>query len=274
MTRATLALIVVLLALAPLLLVWTFQRSLIYFPMAGVPPPEALGLANVERVSFTTDDGVTLHGWFFASPEPASATVLVCNGNAGHRAFRADLASALRANGVHVLLFDYRGYGDNAGAPTESGLASDSRAARAYLLRRPDMQARPLFYFGESLGAAVAIELAAAYPPAGLVVRSPFTSLVDMGRLHYPFLPASLLLRDRYPSIERIRGIRAPLLVVAGDQDRIIPIDDTKRLYEAAGSLEKKLVVVPGADHNDAALTHGDALLRATVTFIRAHTAS
>ena len=255
--------------LSPLVLAWAFQRSLIYFPTADVPAPDTLGLIDVAPVTFTTTDGVTLHGWFFASPRPASATVLVCNGNAGHIAYRAGLASALRAHGLHVLLFDYRGYGDNAGAPTEAGLAADSRAARAYLLQRPDAQQSPLVYFGESLGAAVAIELASELPPAGLVLRSPFTSLVDMGRLHYPFLPAGLLLQDRYPSIDRIARIRTPLLVVAGDQDRIIPIENTRRLYDAATSAaSRKFVIVRGADHNDAALAEGDPIVEATVEFV------
>lgn len=117
-----------------------------YFPDGNVPSPDALGLERVEQVTFTTTDGLSIHGWFFPSPQPSSVTVLVCNGNAGNRAYRAPLASALRAHGMGVLLFDYRGFGENAGSPTERGLAADSRAARAYLLRRPDVTATRLVY--------------------------------------------------------------------------------------------------------------------------------
>jgi fermentation-respiration switch protein FrsA (DUF1100 family) len=208
----------------------------------------------VEEVSFPTSDGLTLYGWFFPSARPGSMTVLVCNGNAGNRAYRAPLASALRAQGIAVLLFDYRGYGGNEGSPTETGLAADSRAARTYLLGRADVGASRLVYFGESLGAAVAVELAGAHPPAALVLRSPFTSMTDIGRLHYPLLPVGWLLHDRYPSLERIAGVRSPLLVIAGDSDAIVPIEQSRRLYEAAPAPQKTLVVLPGVDHNDEAM--------------------
>jgi uncharacterized protein len=268
-TRPTVALIVLVLLVSPLALVWAFQRRLMYFPMGNVPTPAALGLTNVEPVTFRSADDVTLHGWFFPSPQPAAMTMLVCNGNAGNLAYRAGLASALRASGMNVLLFDYRGYGDSTGAPTESGLAADSRAARAYLLQRADTQRSRLVYFGESLGAAVAIELAAALPPEALVLRSPFTSMLDMSRLHYPFLPAGLLLRDRYPSIDRIATVQAPLLVIAGDRDSIIPVENTRRLYDAAVMKHKQLVIVAGADHNDPELAEGEATVARTVQFVR-----
>jgi fermentation-respiration switch protein FrsA (DUF1100 family) len=258
-SRLTVALIVVVVLASGLALVWAVQRRLMYFPMGNVPTPAVLGLTNVQPVEFTAADGIVLHGWFFRSSSPATATVLVFNGNAGNLAYRAGLATGLRASGVNVLLFDYRGYGDSTGTPTEEGLATDGRAARAWLQQ----------HFGESLGAAVAVELAATAPPAGLVLRSPFTSMIDMGRLHYPLLPVRLLLRDRFPSIDRIAGIRVPLLVIAGDRDQIIPIENTRRLYDAAGSTKKELVVVAGADHNDVELAEGAALVDATARFVR-----
>ena len=122
-----------------------------------------------------------------------------------------------------MLLLDYRGYVGNPGSPSEDGLLADARAARAYLLSRADVDPARLVYFGESLGAAVAVALAAEHPPAALILRSPFTSLADIAAVHYPFLPAGLMLRDRYESIERIGRVRAPLLVVAGQRDRIVP---------------------------------------------------
>ncbi|MDP6582322.1 MAG: alpha/beta fold hydrolase, partial [Vicinamibacterales bacterium] len=193
------------LAAGLLLLVWTFQRSLIYFPFGDVPSPGEMGLPDVEAVTFPAEDGLTLAGWFVPSRvEPASGTVIVFNGNAGNRAGRAALASAMRDYGYRVLLFDYRGYGGNGGAPTEAGLGADARAARAYLLGRPDVDADQLVYFGESLGSAVAVALAAEHRPAALVLRSPFTSLVDVGRTHYPFLPVKLLLRDRFDTVDAI----------------------------------------------------------------------
>jgi uncharacterized protein len=114
-------------------------------------------------------------------------------------------------------------------------------------------------YFGESLGAAVGLRLAVEQPPTALVLRSPFTSLADVGRRHYPYLPVRLLLADHYPSVDIVGRLRAPLLVVAGERDRVVPAAHSRRLYEAAPE-PKRLLVVAGADHNDAALLDGEQL--------------
>ena len=254
---------------AVLALIWTAQRRLIYFPADGVPPPGEIGLTGVEPVTFETTDGIELRGWFLAaSASSPRVTVLVFNGNAGNRAYRAPLAAALQRHGLQVLLVDYRGYGGNPGTPTEDGLALDGRAARAYLAGRPDVDASRLVYFGESLGTAVAVGLAAEYPPAALVLRSPFTSLTDVGRHHYPFLPVRLLLRDRFAAIDQIQRTRAPLLVIAGGHDRIVPIEYSRRLYDAAVA-PKTLLVLPNADHNDEELLAGEEMIQAIVRFLQ-----
>ena len=260
------------LAVVLLALAWAGQRRLMYFPFGRVPTPASVGLTNAEAVTFTSADGVVLGGWFVpatTSPGAAAAwTMVVFNGNAGNRAYRAALALAFRTHGVSLLLFDYRGYGDSGGSPHERGLALDSRAARHYLLTRPDVDASRLVYFGESLGAAVAVELATEHPPSALVLRSPFTSMVDVARVHYPILPVGLLLRDRFASIERIADIRAPLLIIAGDRDSIVPLDQSRRLYDAATS-PKQYLVIEGADHNDADLVAGPGVVAATMRFLR-----
>ena len=259
----TVAVIVALLAL-----IWTMQRRLIYFPASHVPAPGEIGLAGVEPVTFATSDGLSLSGWFFAASGPSPrVTVLVFNGNAGNRAYRGPLAAALQRRGLQVLLIDYRGYGGNPGAPSESGLAADARAARAYLAGRSDIDLSRLVYFGESLGTAVAVHLAVEHPPAALVLRSPFTSLVDVGRYHYPVLPVRLLLRDRFSAIDQIGRIHVPLLVIAGARDRIVPIDNSRRLYAAAMD-PKALLVLPDADHNDDQLLAGDEMIEGIVRFL------
>ena len=253
---------------AVLALIWTMQRRLMYFPTHGVPAPGEIGLTGVEPVSVETSDGLRLSGWFVAAfGTLPRVTVLVFNGNAGNRAHRWPLAAALHRHGLQVLLFDYRGYGGNAGTPTKNGLAADSRAARAYLVGRPDVDAARLVYFGESLGTAVAVDLAVEHPPAALVLRSPFTSMADVGQHHYPFLPVRLLLRDRFAAIDQIRRIRVPLLVIAGGHDRIVPIENSRRLYDAAVA-PKTLLVLPDADHNDDELLAGDEMVRAIVRFL------
>ena len=254
---------------AVLALIWTIQRRLMYFPTKGVPTPGEIGLTDVEPVTFETTDGLGLSGWFVAAFGPSPrVTVLVFNGNAGNRAHRGPLAAALHRHELQVLLVDYRGYGGNPGTPTERGLAADSRAARAFLASRPDVDASRLVYFGESLGTAVAVDLAVEHPPAALVLRSPFTSMGDLGQHHYPFLPVRLLLRDRFATIDKIRRIHVPLLVIAGGRDRIVPIDNSRRLYEAAAT-PKTLLVLPDADHNDDELLAGDDMIRAIARFLQ-----
>jgi len=252
-----------------LALAWTLQRRLIYFPMGGVPSPAEVGLEDVEPVAFRTDDGITLHGWFVRSrPSTARFTVVVFNGNAGTRAYRAPLARGFRERGLAVLLFDYRGYGGNEGSPTEAGLAADARAAREYLVTRADVDPARLVYFGESLGAAVAVTLAVSHPPAALILRSPFTSLAAVGRVHYPFLPVTWLLRDRFASLDRIAQLTCPVLIIAGERDSIVPAEQSRQLHDAATG-RKTLVVVHGADHNDADLVAGPEVIDASVRLLQ-----
>jgi hypothetical protein len=258
-----------LLIVGVLALLWMLQRRLIFFPFGGAPAVAEAGLAGVEQVSFETSDGLTLNAWFVpAMGPPPHVTVLVFNGNAGNRLHRVPLAAELRRRGCHVLLTDYRGYGGNPGTPSEPGLAADARAARAYLLNRPEVAPSRLVYFGESLGTAVAVDLAAEHPPAALVLRSPFTSIVEIGQHHYPFIPVRLLLRDRFAAIDQIARIHVPLLVVAGERDSIIPIEYSRRLYEAANE-PKTLVVLPNADHNDYELLAGEDMVRTIAVFLR-----
>jgi fermentation-respiration switch protein FrsA (DUF1100 family) len=242
----------------------TIQRQLIHFP-GGVVPPAAAVLPGAHEVTVQTEDHLSLGGWFVPAAPPASGqTVLVCNGNAGNRADRAPLAAALCRAGLGVLLFDYRGYGGNPGRPYEQGLLADARAARAYLAARGDVDLARLVYLGESLGAAVAVALAVERSPAALVLRSPFTSLVDVGRLHYPWLPIRRLLYDRYPALAQIGQVTVPVLIVAGERDRLVPAGMSQRLYAAVRG-PKRWVVLPAVDHNDGALVAGAAFITAVV---------
>lgn len=262
----------ILVAVLVLAAVWAGQRRMIYFPYRDVPSPALSGLRSVEEVSFPTDDGLELHAWFVSPSSasgPARFTVIVFNGNAGNRGMRGPLAAEFAKHGIATLLFDYRGYGENAGAPTEAGLVRDARAAREYVARRPDVDSQRVVYFGESLGAAVAVQLAAESAPFALVLRSPFLSLTDVGRHHYPFLPVRWLLRDRFPSIDLIARVAAPVLVIAGDRDRVIPASHSRALHAAARE-PKQLVIIEGADHNDEVLFVGERLIDAVLEFLAA----
>jgi fermentation-respiration switch protein FrsA (DUF1100 family) len=246
-------------------ILWALQRQLIYLPSAQSVPPVATVLPGGQDVVLETADGLLLGAWFVRARPPArDIAVLVANGNAGDRSSRAPLAQSLTARGFSVLLFDYRGYGANPGSPSQEGLALDVRAAQAFLEGAgypPDR----LLYFGESLGAAVVTELASSVPPAGMVLRSPFVDLASVGQLHYPFLPVRALLRDRFPLTEQLEAVPAPVTVVYGSADTVVPAEQSRTVAEAAPTLHAAVEVV-GADHNDQVLTSGKPLIEAVIS--------
>lgn len=248
-----------------LTLAYVFQRRLIYLPSTDQVPRAATVLSGARDVRLTTLDGLTLGAWFVpAAGRDLGYTVLVANGNGGDRSIRADLAAALRDRGLSVLLFDYRGYGGNPGDPSAAGLALDVRAARAYLVDDLRISQQRLIYYGESLGGGVVTELALEHPPAGLLLRSPFTELADTAAEHYPFLPVRLLLKDRFPVVEHVRRIRVPTTVVYGAADSIVPPAQSRAVAAAAAG-PVTTVEVPGADHNDPVLLAGSRLVGAVV---------
>jgi len=196
-----------------------------------------------DDLTLATEDGERLHAWWAPPAVPAIASVLLCHGNGGNVGDRAHAVDLLSAHGFGVLSFDYRGYGHSTGRPSEPGTALDARAARAAI------DGGPVIYLGESLGGAVALALAVERPPDGLILQSTFTSVRDIARLHYPFIPRALV-PDAYPSLRRVRDLLAPLLVLHGGDDRIVPVIDGQALYDAAPE-PKRIEIFPGAGHND-----------------------
>lgn len=242
---------------------WLVQRRMIYFPDRVVPPLETV-LPDAREVGISTTDGLNLTGWFVPARRPRAA-VLVLNGNAGNRADRAPLARALADRGFSVLLFDYRGYGGNPGTPSEAGLTADAAGAAVTL---KDLSGdKPVVFLGESLGAAVASRLAVDSPPAALVMRSPFPSLAEVAAVHYPLLPARLLLRDRFETVEGVRRVEVPVMVLAGSADSIVPVELSRLVYEASGPGARWLLV-EGAGHNDPELSWGGQVLEGIDRFL------
>jgi hypothetical protein len=260
------ALLVVPAVLAVLLVVlWACQRHLIYLPSTAPVGSAGAAIPGARDVVLETSDGLELGAWFVPAGKPdRGLAVLVANGNAGDRSGRAPLARRLAGHGLAVLLFDYRGYGANPGSPSEDGLSRDVRAARDYLVEEAGVRPARVLYYGESLGAAVVTELAAAHPPGGLVLRSPFVDLATVGHHHYPFLPVRTLLRDRYLLVEHLADVHVPVTVVYGTADSVVPPDQSRAVAASAPELSR-LVEVARADHNDPVLLHGARLVRAVV---------
>lgn len=271
-TGSRFVLAVVGVAIAGMVLLWLSQRRLIYLPDTAAPSI-ATYLPRGEEIVFEVEDGVALTAWWLPPTTEAVATVVVFPGNAGNRAGRVALAEALSARGMGTLLVDYRGYGGNPGSPTEAALVADAVAIVERLAARDDVDPASIVYFGESLGAGVAVAAAAIRPPAVLVLRSPFSSLRDVAAVHYPWLPVSSLLWDRYPNLELVAELDVPVLVVAGSDDEIVPLQQSRAVYEAAPG-PKQLMVVEGAGHNDFALLAGDRLIDAVGSFIVDHVGS
>ena len=242
--------------LAVTLLMLAFERQLIYFPSRVLElEPNALGLRHEEA--------------FLVAG--ARRMVLVCNGNAGNVSHRLDRAIEMqRRLAVSVLLFDYRGYGRSEGSPDEEGTYRDARAAYRYATEAKGVPPGALVLFGESLGAAVAVHLALERPAGALILESAFTSIPDMARAAYPFLPpVGPLIRTRYETLAKVPKLSLPLLVLHGERDDIVPLAQGRRVFEAAGG-PKRFFTIPAAGHNDTYVTGGEAYWRALAEFLEA----
>lgn len=272
-----------------------FQRSMIYQPFVekSLPATQAgLGSGQAHDVTTRTDDGLELHGWLILAKGHVARTdeevdaklaeghplVLYFGGNAANRSYRTLEVEVLAKAGADVLIFDYRGYGDNLGTPTEEGLAHDARAAWRFATAVKKFEPRRIVLFGESLGGGVAIRLAneltkGKTPPAGLILRSTFSSLTDAGAYHFPWLPVRWLLIDRFPNEPLIQGVTCPLLQFHGRRDTIIPLRLGRKLFAAApeksaSGVAKQFVELPDADHNDVMETSSRGILQAVKEFL------
>jgi uncharacterized protein len=236
-------------------------NALLYFPSRELPATAH------EDVWFESEDGERLHGWWAPAAGEPRGHVLFLHGNAGNVGDRALHVGLLSGAGLDVLAFDYRGYGRSSGRPSERGTYLDARAALAALRRRPGVDPRRVVYVGESLGGAVALELALHAAPAALVLQSTFTSIRDMARLHYPIVPRAVV-PDAYPSLRRIAALRAPLLCLHGDRDEIVPLMHGEALFAAAPE-PKRMHVLAGVAHNDVLARAGREWAQAIADFVQ-----
>ena len=228
-------------------LMYVFQRALMYFPDTVRTPPAQAGLAQAEEVTLTTSDGERLIAWTVA-PHDDKPVMLYFHGNGGALNLRVSRFAWVVAGGYGLVALSYRGYGGSTGKPSEDGLIRDARAAYDFAVVR--YPARRLVPWGESLGTAVAIALAAERDVGGLILDAPFTSAADIGAAAFPFAPVRWLIKDAYRSDRRIAHVHAPLLVMHGERDAVVPIAFGERLFKLANE-PKRMVRFPDANHVD-----------------------
>jgi fermentation-respiration switch protein FrsA (DUF1100 family) len=229
---------------------YVFQRQLLYFPDVARPKLGDLAALGVREVKLRTVDELSLLSWYLP-PSNGRPVVAYFHGNGGHIGYRAERLRWFARAGYGVMMAEYRGYGGNPGAPTEFGLLTDGGAALDFL-GGEGMTPNRLVIYGESLGSGVAVPLAAQREVAALVLEAPFTSVAEVAQYHYSFMPASALVRDRFDSRASIGHVKAPILVLHGEQDRIVPPRFGRALFDAA-SEPKELWLAREAGHEDLA---------------------
>ena len=266
MATGFLIVVVVLAGLVVLARVMRLEDAFIYFPdYETYTTPEAYGLAY-EEVRFGEEG--RLHGWFV--PGRTDVTILWFHGNASNLSHpgRVEFIRLMHERlGVGFFIFDYRGYGQSSGKPTEEGLYQDARDALAYLRSRDDVNPDRIVYYGRSLGGAVASHLATEDAPYRLILESSFTSTPDMARVQFPFLPLGPLLYTRYSNREHLAAVHAPVLIIHGDRDRTVPPQHADKLHAIANE-PKQLYIVRGADHNDVHNVGGEPYLEVFAQFL------
>lgn len=235
----------VLLALA----MYVFQRKLMYFPNKTPSDPAACGLENITVFTTQARDGVTLIGWHTPVPDNFP-TLIYYHGNAANLGWRAAKFKAFTDAGFGLIAISYRGYGGSASTPTEAGLYEDARAALAYAADTLSIPYDQIILYGESMGTGVAIHMATEYAVKGLVLEAPYISVLQRSKELYPFMPVRLLIKDIYHSESKIAQVKAPLLLLHGEKDRVIPVHHGRKILELANE-PKRGVFYPDIGHTN-----------------------
>lgn len=241
------------------------ERQGIFFPLKNIETTPSLLHIPFEDVYFRTEDNIGINAWFIPQ-EGAKYTILFCHGNAGNIGNRLEKIVLLRGADVNIFIIDYRGYGRSQGKPSEEGLYLDARAAYDYLVDERKVEAENIILYGESIGAAVIINLASEVKVAGLIAEGAFSAGRDMARQIYPFLP-SFIFSNKFDSLSKIKDINEPKLFIHSQDDEIIPFGLAKKLFNAARE-PKQLKEMKGS-HNTSFLDCQEAYVSYIKSFIR-----
>ncbi|MFC1513489.1 alpha/beta hydrolase [candidate division KSB1 bacterium] len=236
------------------ILAYFFQSKMIFFPDRNISIDPGYLNIDFENVQFTADDGTRLHGWFIPAENP-QGVLLFCHGNAGNISGRLESIQIFRNLGLSVFIFDYRGYGLSEGKTTEKGIYKDTEAVWNYLINVKNYTPPEIIIFGRSLGGSPALWLAQNRKARAVIIESTFTSVMDIGAEAYPFLPVRLISRFRFDSVNYIKNLNSPLLIVHSPQDELIPFKLGKRLFDAAKE-PKQFLEIAGS-HNEGFLISG-----------------
>ncbi len=243
-----------------------YQKHLIHVPFTEwTGTPKDKGLTYEDVVLTNSKDHAELHGWFIPHQQ-SKYTFMLFSGNAGNMSYMLDTFKMFHELGYSIFIYDYRGYGKSRGKLTESAMYSDANLAWTYLTETRNIPAEQIIVFGRSMGAAMATWLATAHKPAALIMESSFTSLVDMGRIYYKWLPTKYLLRWQYDNLSRISTIQSPTLFIHSPDDELIPYLHSERLFEAA-TARKEFLTISG-DHMEGFVESGDVYISGISDFI------
>ena len=265
---SSLVLAVSALFLGLMLLLFVFQEKMVFFPGSRIgDTPGTIGL-HYEDVYLVTDDNIKIHGWYVPHPD-AKATLLFFHGNAGNVSHRLESISIFHDIGLSVFIIDYRGYGISGGRPSEQGTYLDAMAAWDYLVDERRLRPEEIIVFGRSLGGAVAAWLAAKVTPAAVILESTFTSIKDLGKHYYPYLPVSRIARILYPVDEYISSFDCPVLIIHSHQDEVVPVRFGQRLFEHAR--DPKMFLSISGDHNNGFLLRKDVYVSGIKQFFQTY---
>ncbi len=252
-----------------LLYLFLNQDRLIFLPTPGSPilTPAHYGI-DYESHTLPINDEEGVHLWFIPGKEKQSPVLLFCHGNSGNLGSRIEILKILYQLGIPIVMFDYRGYGESHGRPSEKHLYEDGERVLEFLKIQKGYPFKEIVVMGRSLGGAVACELAYRHPELlGLILDSTFTSLPEIAQIRYPYVPVSLLLKYRFDNLSKVQEIPIPKLIIHSVQDEVIPFSLGERLFQRARS-PKRFLSLPAGGHNDAFLESQEIYLQGLKEFL------